>query len=478
MKKYVRAGVRPSDNGNYIFDYTHNKVINDEDVVIFLGDFSFKPSEIKEINARLKGHKFLVLGNHDYLNTLKRYQDLGFIDIFNVPVQFKDSYLSHEPILDCDDIHFKLLSQSLNKNGVINYHGHYHGNPNIDEKHVNCTCENLTYLPLLIGITDDKESNSKKPLIETPEFFEYLEYISRKRNITSSLLMSDYIYSMMLAFNTPYKDSTCVYGSYALYKKYGIISNFSDIDFSVIYDPSQSIGYNHLMLKRIFYAIYEQMKDINGFNLRIKKIYNTISLFLCDFIGQNGFYNQSSFDISVVEGNVYRDTDMQSFTGISTFERILNSEGIILPSNYITPHFTVNFINLIADIANLLLQIIYQNGFENKKMQQLNKLRNILKIKINSLGSINGEQLENVLIRFLIRNILLFKRLGRTKDITFMHDVTINPDIFNQIPMILRGTIEDILLSEQSEYNRIFNELMDADSKEITKVGRELLRTL
>lgn len=43
-----------------------NSVVKDDDIVFDLGDFAFAPnSKWKEILGRLKGHHYLILGNHD-----------------------------------------------------------------------------------------------------------------------------------------------------------------------------------------------------------------------------------------------------------------------------------------------------------------------------------------------------------------------------------------------------------------------------
>ena len=70
---YIRENFSTlSDMHNHIIEL-HNSVVNPDDIVIFLGDFSFKKSYIKEINKRLNGHKYLLLGNHDQNNLLNNF---------------------------------------------------------------------------------------------------------------------------------------------------------------------------------------------------------------------------------------------------------------------------------------------------------------------------------------------------------------------------------------------------------------------
>ena len=54
---------------NYII-YKHNEVVSKNDIVIILGDFSFKKGidRLTELVSELNGHKFLVMGNHDTID--------------------------------------------------------------------------------------------------------------------------------------------------------------------------------------------------------------------------------------------------------------------------------------------------------------------------------------------------------------------------------------------------------------------------
>lgn len=81
----------------YIID-SHNEIVNDEDIVIFLGDFCFNNGETSSILNKLNGHKFLILGNHDSEKLLKKYPTLGFEGVFASPVRLQGDYLSHEPL--------------------------------------------------------------------------------------------------------------------------------------------------------------------------------------------------------------------------------------------------------------------------------------------------------------------------------------------------------------------------------------------
>ena len=78
----------------------HNEVVGEDDIVIILGDFSFKTGieRLKELTTRLNGHKFLVMGNHDTIDKPDLYLRAGFEDIFLSPVKFNGDYYSHYPL--------------------------------------------------------------------------------------------------------------------------------------------------------------------------------------------------------------------------------------------------------------------------------------------------------------------------------------------------------------------------------------------
>lgn len=78
-----------------------NEVVTDDDVVIHLGDVGLgQESQLKTIVPQLKGHKILILGNHD--NRPKAfYLDCGFQYVtrtFKFNYKGIELYLSHEPV--------------------------------------------------------------------------------------------------------------------------------------------------------------------------------------------------------------------------------------------------------------------------------------------------------------------------------------------------------------------------------------------
>ena len=94
-----------------------NSVVSPRDVVVHLGDVSFKTNtEAKELVSGLAGYKVLIKGNHDRSIRNSVFESMGFGEIYEDPLELIDPYgerfvMSHEPVLDTD---------------VLNIHGHIH----------------------------------------------------------------------------------------------------------------------------------------------------------------------------------------------------------------------------------------------------------------------------------------------------------------------------------------------------------------
>ncbi len=76
----------------------HNSVVTPTDIVIHLGDFSFKHKEIGAILRELNGSHSICLGNHDkaYKNPklIDEYIEMGFKEVFKEKiVEIKSSPL-------------------------------------------------------------------------------------------------------------------------------------------------------------------------------------------------------------------------------------------------------------------------------------------------------------------------------------------------------------------------------------------------
>lgn len=109
-----------------------NSTINKRDVVWLLGDICFKRELIPQLD-RLRGHKYMVLGNHD-LNG-KFYSE--HVNKVCGVVKYKGLWLSHAPIHPAE------------LRGSPNVHGHVHSQTLEDTaNYFNASCENISYRPV------------------------------------------------------------------------------------------------------------------------------------------------------------------------------------------------------------------------------------------------------------------------------------------------------------------------------------------
>lgn len=128
-----------------------NHTVNDNDIVYFLGDFSFATTEkARDICNQLKGYKIIIRGNHDRDRGEISWKNIGFQEVLNNPCRFlyvdknsnfREVILSHEP-------------QYINDN-QFNIHGHIHDAlvsneyPDMNPNNHLCVCvERINYTPI------------------------------------------------------------------------------------------------------------------------------------------------------------------------------------------------------------------------------------------------------------------------------------------------------------------------------------------
>lgn len=115
-----------------------NAVVSKEDHVFHLGDFSFLNKErTKAIVSELNGYKFLILGNHDRGRSRTWWLDVGFDEVSEYPIIYKNFFfLSHEPLY-------------MNKQmPYVNVHGHIHSQKYEGLQYYNVSVEHLDYTPV------------------------------------------------------------------------------------------------------------------------------------------------------------------------------------------------------------------------------------------------------------------------------------------------------------------------------------------
>lgn len=124
-----------------------HKTIKAQDKVYVLGDISFQV-EMMGIFAHLPGHKRLVRGNHDLMDTqvYMKYFD----EIYGVR-QINGVWLTHVPM------HQSCVDGERVK---VNIHGHLHANKIDHPKYFNASVECINYTP--VSIEDVLDEVSKK----------------------------------------------------------------------------------------------------------------------------------------------------------------------------------------------------------------------------------------------------------------------------------------------------------------------------
>lgn len=123
--------------------YWNSVVVNANDTVYFLGDLhdnSTKQADLEYLKGlvqKLRGHKIIILGNHDgYKDEV--YLDLGFERVIHGPYYYKPYLiLSHEP-----------CREAYGNPYVWNIHGHLH-NAELELPNYKCvSARHIQYRPL------------------------------------------------------------------------------------------------------------------------------------------------------------------------------------------------------------------------------------------------------------------------------------------------------------------------------------------
>lgn len=105
-----------------------NAVVGDEDIVYHLGDFAFglakHADRIREIFGRLRGRKYLIVGNHDLDKRGNLHPTLASLEWAARPEQAlrvkdggRDLWLSH----------YAARSWPAQHHGAVHFYGHSHG---------------------------------------------------------------------------------------------------------------------------------------------------------------------------------------------------------------------------------------------------------------------------------------------------------------------------------------------------------------
>lgn len=114
-----------------------NQAVNDDDVVLFLGDLG-RLEYAKDIIPMMNGRKVLIKGNHDSFTSEYAMDVMGFEEVYDTPVWYNNRVVfSHIPIPV--------------EPGVLNVHGHTHMIKLKSDWHVNLCPEWWDFRPVSIN---------------------------------------------------------------------------------------------------------------------------------------------------------------------------------------------------------------------------------------------------------------------------------------------------------------------------------------
>ncbi len=143
--KYCNRPFSDINNMNKKIIENWNDIVTDEDIIYHLGDFLLGSKyDLMDIISKLKGHIYLVRGNHDRL-PVGAYIEAGIVVLKNPPIKIDDYkfLLTHRP-----------LSNMRIDDDYINLHGHIHNtilSKKYDSnKHMNVSCDVTGFKPLLL----------------------------------------------------------------------------------------------------------------------------------------------------------------------------------------------------------------------------------------------------------------------------------------------------------------------------------------
>ena len=429
---YTRTDLFGSDNiedsvnkmNNYIIA-KHNEVVGEDDIVIMLGDVAFKTGteRLTELMSKLNGHKFLVMGNHDIIDKPDLYLRAGFEEVFLAPVKFNGDFYSHYPLNAStesrdrpDTILYKFLCEEFKSmDSGINFHGHQHSYVNNGDREKNVSCEQADYKPIFVGRTKSYLglTDNNKPYLGD-EFFEILhEIMSRYNHFQENGIITDYLYTIMLDLLTPYQDQIIAFGSLMLNKKYNTNYNPSDLDITRLFDSTKSARTNRNSFKQFGNDVYEKMIQVEGINSDFYKKIDFICILSFIYATKKNRY-KGYLDMHILLDEFYKSDDFIKESGGSLLEDYAKKIGINEPQTIKYPKFSIQTTNAFADLVNCFLQYIYTTDKEKKNLA----FRKITKVmdNVDISSQVDFEKLQNMMIRYLLRNIYFYECCRRKKD--------------------------------------------------------------
>ena len=145
----------------------HNSIVGEDDVTYHLGDFSWRPDQMKFILDKLNGRHILITGNHDRCSHVKPkgkekwtryYIESGFSEITSYIITdfpgLGRCMMSHFPLLTVESEKFKDRYVNFRVKDLMGckwlIHGHVH-KMWVQRRHeINVGCQVRGYSPILL----------------------------------------------------------------------------------------------------------------------------------------------------------------------------------------------------------------------------------------------------------------------------------------------------------------------------------------
>ena len=259
-------------------------------------------------------------------------------------------------------------------------------------------------------------------------------------------------------------------------KKYGYISNISDLDMILINDDNLTKAKNKKYLKQIVDIVYDYLLKIDDVDISFYKRMSNIIIvqFLYKSLlerNYNGYY-----DINLVDLNTYKESDFIEFTDSTYLEKILKKSGYDFSQDYSLPKFTAKFLNVNGDLANLTLQLLFQSLDNNKEQSIIKKIKYIY----NNYGNeMQEDKFDNLVSRFFIKNILFFRTTRRLSDFTLIKSTDYRKkEVISKLPINYFKILDSLLFDTNSEFSNIYNEVVNIPFNSLEKECKQLIKTL
>ena len=161
--KYCDRPFKDIEAMNELIIKNWNSIVDNDDIVLHLGDFGFGSKEqLSNIGQQLKGHKILLVGNHDVRKGSGFWLDCGFEEVYRKKEMLLTEILgiSQDFLKTDSDVIVSHYPRQIPDN-KLNIHGHIH-NVLLDttiykpENHINVSVEMTDYKPVsLIKLVEE-----------------------------------------------------------------------------------------------------------------------------------------------------------------------------------------------------------------------------------------------------------------------------------------------------------------------------------